>query len=113
MGAWNKELNTGKQTGVDSYKTRPEEDITKVAWIGNSLGIDWEWDNSSIVKARDTLRWRGGGISGTPIGGCSKCKQVSGVELEEELEMREGMRLRMRAESPCLEFGRGIGTGET
>ena len=38
-------------------------------------------------------------------------KKNGGVELEEELEMREGTRLMRGAVSPCLEFGGGIGTG--
>ena len=38
-------------------------------------------------------------------------KKNSKAELEEELEMREGMGLKLGAESPCLEFGGGIGTG--
>ena len=37
-------------------------------------------------------------------------KKNGGVELEEELEMREGTGLMKGAVSPCLEFGRGIGT---
>ena len=41
--AWNQELKWGNGPEVDSYGTRPEGDVTKVAWIGNLLGIDWEW----------------------------------------------------------------------
>ena len=46
--AWNKELTWESRLEVDLYRTRPEGDITKVAWIGNcvgignSLAIDWE-----------------------------------------------------------------------
>ena len=29
--------------GADSYGTRAAGDFTKVAQIGNSLGIYWEW----------------------------------------------------------------------
>ena len=38
-------------------------------------------------------------------------KKNGGVELEEELEMREGTGLRKGGASPCQEFGGGIGTG--
>ena len=38
-------------------------------------------------------------------------KKYGGVELAEESEMREGTGLRREEASPCLEFGRGIGTG--
>ena len=37
-------------------------------------------------------------------------KKNGGVKPEEELEIREGMELMRGAESPCLEFGGGIGT---
>ena len=37
-------------------------------------------------------------------------KKNSGVELAEELEMREGIGLMREVVSPCLEFGRGTGT---
>ena len=37
-------------------------------------------------------------------------KKNSGVELAEESEMREGTGLMREGASPCLEFGRGIGT---
>ena len=46
--AWNKELKQGSRPEVDLYRTRPEGDVTKVAQIGNrvgigkSSGIDWE-----------------------------------------------------------------------
>ena len=45
---WNKELTQGSGLGVDSYRTRPEGDVTKAAQIGNcvrignSSGIDQE-----------------------------------------------------------------------
>ena len=42
-GAQNKELTRGSGPGADLYKTRPEDDVTKAAQIGNLLGIDWEW----------------------------------------------------------------------
>src|ERR1700743_769561 len=38
-------------------------------------------------------------------------KKNGGVELAEELEMREGTGLIKGGASPCLEFDRGIGTG--
>ena len=38
-------------------------------------------------------------------------KKYGGVEPAEESEMREGTGLRREEVSPCLEFGRGIGTG--
>ena len=38
-------------------------------------------------------------------------KEECGVELVEELEMREGTGLRRGGASPDQEFGRGIGTG--
>ena len=38
-------------------------------------------------------------------------KKYGGVELVEELEMREGTGLRREEASPCLEFGGGTGTG--
>ena len=38
-------------------------------------------------------------------------KKNGGVELAEELEMREGIGLMRKVVSPCLEFGRGTGTG--
>ena len=37
-------------------------------------------------------------------------KKYGGVELAEELEMREGIGLMMEEASPCLEFGRGTGS---
>ena len=46
--AWNKELTWGSGLEADLYGTRPEGDITKVAQIGNHvgignlLGVDWE-----------------------------------------------------------------------
>ena len=38
-------------------------------------------------------------------------KKNIGFEPEEELEMSEGIGLRKGVAPPCLEFGRGIGTG--
>ena len=38
-------------------------------------------------------------------------KKNGGVKLAEELEMREGTGLMREGASPCLEFGRGTGTG--
>ena len=44
---------------------------------------------------------------------CEPTKKNGRFEPEEESEMREGLRLMMGADSPCLEFGGRIGTGET
>ena len=35
----NKELTWGSRMRVDPYGTRPEGDVTKVAWIGNCVEI--------------------------------------------------------------------------
>ena len=66
-GQQNKELNTGKRTGVNSYKMRPEGDIIKVAQIGNQIGIgnlsgiNWEqrqlFDHEDKRYAGAERRW--------------------------------------------------------
>ena len=38
----NKELTRGSEPEADSYRMRPEGDVTRAAWIGNSSGIHQE-----------------------------------------------------------------------
>ena len=40
--AWvvqNKELTRGSGPEADSYRIRPEDDVSKATWIGNQVGI--------------------------------------------------------------------------
>ena len=57
---------------------------------------------SSMYTERPDLSWN---LDLAPT------KKTGGVEPVEESEMREGTGLRREGASPCLEFGRGIGTG--
>ena len=61
-----------------------------------------EPDTSLMYTERPNLSWS---LCLAPT------KKNSGVEPEEELEMREGTGLRRGGASPCREFGRGAGTG--
>ena len=72
-----------------SLSSPPKKDDTKPA-------------ASSIYTERSTLSWT---LCLAPA------KKNSGVKPAEELEMREGIGLMREEASPCLEFGRGIGTG--
>ena len=61
-----------------------------------------EPDASSMYTERPDLSWNH----------ClAPAKKNGGVELAEELEMREGTGLMMEEASPCLEFGGGTGIG--
>ena len=61
---------------------------------------DNEPDALSMYTERPDLSWN---LCLAPA------KKNSGVELAEELEMREGTGLMIEGASPCLEFGRGTG----
>ena len=58
----NKELTQGSRPKVNSYGTRAVGDVTKVVWIGNGSGIDWErrqlldresGSNAGVERRRD------------------------------------------------------------
>ena len=85
----------------------PSEASETSSWPPTSLSLPPKKDDikpvaSSMYTERPDLSWS---LNLAPA------KKDGRVKLAEESEMREGIGLMMEGASPCLEFGRGIGTG--
>ena len=85
----------------------PSEASERSSWLPTSLLSLPKKDDIKLVALlmyteRPDLSWS---LDLVPA------KKNGGVKPAEESEMREGIGLMMEGASPCLEFGRGIGTG--